>query len=171
MDLNSSGKTKGKYRFNLIDVLLLAVIVLSVGAIIFLSLYDGNKVNSDNETKTVEIIYTVEQKNIPSILRGKISIGDGVTESLTSEGIGQVIDVEYIDSKYTAVDPSTNEMFEAVYPDRIDMRVKISVKATVRDDGLYQVGGCRLNVGEELDVRFPYYMGKTVCISVSEVSE
>ena len=165
------GKKNKRYRFNIIDVLLIVVIVLAVSAILFLFFYDGGKDSGRAGEKSVELIYTVEQSNLTDILRGKINIGDSVLDSSTLENIGQVIDVEYTDSVYTGFDPESNATFEAVYPGKIDMRVKISVKAYVGEDGIYYLNGNLFNVGKEMDLRFPFYTGKCVCVSVSEVSE
>jgi len=164
-------KNKRKYRFNIIDVLLLLVIVASLSGIVFLVVYDTDNIGAENNDKKVEIMYTLEARNVKSILRGKINIGDSVFKNEGKLVLGQVIDVEYTDSVYTGYDPVKKEQFEASYPGHIDMRVRISVSATVDDNGIYRVGGDMLNIGENMSVRFPFYTGEYVCISISEVNE
>lgn len=76
--MSTPNKTRGKYRFNIIDIMLLAVIAVSIIAIVFLFFYDGKKENTEDKVDTVEIIYTVEQTEIPGILRGKVNRGEAV---------------------------------------------------------------------------------------------
>ena len=171
MSFSEKSKKNKRYRFNIIDVLLLMVILLSVSAMLFLFFYDGGNENKNVDKTPVELIYTVEQSELTDILRGKINIGDAVFDSKTLNNIGQVIDVEYTDSVYTGFDPETNAPFEAIYPGKIDMRVKISVKAYVDERGVYYLDDIVFSSGKNMDLRFPYYTGKCVCVSVSEVSE
>ena len=167
--MSTANKVKGKYRFNVIDILLLVVIAVSIGALLFLYLYDGQPENNDDKVKTVEIIYTVEQKEIPEILRGKINVGDSVTEAESLTNVGHVINVEYTDSVYSGYNSESNTTFEELYPGKIDLKVRISANAVVDEKGMYVVNGCVLNAGKELELRFPYYTGNTVCVLVSEV--
>lgn len=169
--MNNANSQKRKYRFNIVDVLLLCLIVLSVCAIIFLMFYNKNGgISAESDNKT-EIIYTVSQKELPDILRGKINMGDYVVRSSDLQPLGQVIDFQYTDSVYKYVDPETMLVTSGVYPGKIDLSVKISVDATKSEDGIYSINGQIINVGEEMDLRFPFYTGKAVCVSVSEVSE
>lgn len=169
--MSSANKSRGKYRFNIIDILLIVVIVVSLVAIAFLFFYNGSNESSEKQVNTVDIIYTVEQTELPTILRGKVNRGDGVMLSRENSSIGQVIDVEYTDTLYTGYDEENNRSFEAVYPGKINMRVKISAQAVVTEEGFYSVDGQLISAGTRLDVRYPFYTGEMVCISVSEVSE
>ncbi|MBR5322616.1 MAG: DUF4330 family protein [Clostridia bacterium] len=168
--MSSANRGRGKYRFNIIDILLIVVIAISVASILFLYFYDGKISKNENDVNSVDIIYTVSQKEIPSILRGKINIGDLVTEEGNLSEIGQVIDVEYTDSVYSGYD-SENNRFEELYPGKIDVKIRISAKAIVDENGIYRVNGYMLNIGKEATIMFPYYVGDAVIVSISEVSE
>lgn len=168
--MSTVNRGRGKYRFNIIDILLILVIVISVASILFLYFYDGRINNNENAENSVDIIYTVSQKEIPAILRGKINIGDIVTEEESLSELGQVIDVEYTDSMYSGYD-NENNRFEELYPGKIDVKIRISAKAIVDENGIYNVNGYMLNIGKDTNLRFPYYTGETVIVSISEVSE
>ena len=168
--MSSANRGRGKYRFNIIDILLILIIVVSIAAILFLYFYDGKINKSEDEVNSVDIIYTVSQSEIPAILRGKINIGDLVTEGESLREIGQVIDVEYTDALYSGYD-NENNRFEEIYPGKIDVKIRISAKAIVDENGIYNVNGYMLNIGKGVEVRFPYYTGETVIVSISEVSE
>ncbi len=168
--MSSANRGRGKYRFNIIDILLIVVIAVSISAILFLYFYDGRIIKNENEVNSVDVIYTVSQKELPAVLRGKINIGDLVTEEESLSELGQVIDVEYTDSVYLGYDGENNR-FEELYPGKIDVKIRISAKAIVDKNGIYNVNGYMLNIGKEAALRFPYYTGETVIVSISEVSE
>lgn len=164
-------KRKGKYRFNIIDVLLTAVIVLSIFAIAFLVYRSGKQEDDLDSMKNVKIVYTVENKEIDDILRGKIDIGNSLYSIDGKSKLGEVVDVEYSSSEYEYVDPENNQTVSAVLPGRLDMRVVVSAEAKVDENGIYYINGIRMNEGNEFEARFPSYTGKCVCVSVSEVNE
>ncbi len=164
-------KRKGKYRFNIIDVLLIIVIVLSVLAIAFL-VYNSNKQEkNESDMKKVKIVYTIENKEIDDILRGKIDIGNALYTADGKVKLGEVVDVEYSSSEYEGFDSVSNQPVVSLHPGLLDMRVVMSAEAMVDGSGIYYINGVRLNEGKDLEARFPLYTGKFVCTSVSEVNE
>ena len=168
--MSSLNKARKKYRFNVIDVLLIITIIASLAAILFLYFYDGTPVGSKDDDESVEIIYTVEQKAFPALLRNKINIGDTVTDATGNE-IGNVIDREYTDAVYSGVDSEGN-FFEEEYPGKknINVKVKISALAKVDENGFYVVNGNRVGRGQMMELRFPYYTGEMECVTISEVN-
>ena len=168
--MKNTNKTKGKYRFNIIDVLLLLVIFLSAVSIVFLSFYDGNVGNTVVDDNTFDIIYTIEQKQIPNILRGNINMGDSMFESESGKNMGHVIDFMYTNSSNVYYD---QDMGHANHSEssRIDLTVKINASATKVDDGIFKINGQLISVGQEMEVRFPFYTGKVVVTAVSDMGE
>ncbi len=164
-------KGRGKYRFNIIDVILIIVIAVSLASILFLFFYKGGQSAENDGENKVDIIYTVEQKELPDILRGKIGMGDSVYDGETGILMGQVIDVEYTDSVYEGYDTANNTVTRELYPGKIDVKVRISAEAVVDKDGVFRIDGCLVNVGKSFEMHFPFFCGEAVCVSVSEVSE
>lgn len=169
--MKNNAKIKGRYRFNIVDVLLLLIIILSVAAIAFLFFYDGDTDQAEVKDDTYDIIYTVEQKQIPDILRGKVNMGDSVFASNGTSDIGHVIDFMYTDSRELYYDENMGHTNYSVYEGKIDLTVKINVKATKKADGIFEINGQLISVGREIEVRFPFYTGTVVCSAVSEMSE
>lgn len=168
--MSIGNRNAGKYRFNVIDVILIAVIILSAVLMVTLYFYDRAPGEGDGEFQTVKIIYTVEMSEINDIFRGKINMGDSVmTENGETYG-GHVIDVEYTDAVYKSYD-SEGKSIEQPYPGKINVRARISAEAVIDGEGFYLVNGHVISPGKEFDVRFPYYTGVARCISLSEVSE
>lgn len=160
-----------KYRFNIVDILLLALIAVCAISIVFLIFYDGKGGNTGGEDNTFEIIYTVEQKQIPDILRGKINMGDNMLTFDGKKNIGHVIDFMYTDSTQKYFDKEMNKTNYAPLEGRIDLTVKVNAVAKKVADGVYEVNGQTISSGQEIEVRFPFYTGSVVCTAVSEMSE
>ena len=183
--MSSVNKNRRKYRFNIVDILLLLIIVVSVAGILFLYFFDGSVGADEKKNETVDIIFTLSQTEVPDILRGKVNIGDSVTaadggkvnigDSVTAADggneLGEVTDTEYTDSVYTGYDSENNVTFEELYPGKIDVKIRVSESAIKGEDGLYRVNGYVLTPGQTIEVRFPYYTGEMVCTSISEVSK
>ncbi len=165
--LSSANKSKKRYRFNIVDIILLCVIFISIGAMIFLFFYDGKDNSADNGVKTVEITYTVKQTQVPNILRGKINNFDSVYDGEDMKSLGQVIRVNTPDSKYSVYDRESGQQVEEIYPGKIDIVIDITAEATVLADGRYSVNGKIINVGETMELRFPFYTCNAVCVAVS----
>jgi len=164
-------KRKGKYRFNIIDILLVVIIIAAVLAIAFL-VYSSDKKDAENgNMKNVKIVYTLENKEIDDILRGNIDIGNALYTIDGEAKLGEVVDVEYSASEYDIVDPESDQKTTSVLPGRLDMHVVMSAEAMVDESGIYYINGVRMNMGKEFDARFPSYTGKCICISISEVNE
>ena len=169
--MKNTNKTKGKYRFNIIDVLLLLVIFLSAVAIVFLSFYDGNVGNTVVEDNTFDIIYTIEQKQIPNILRGNVNMGDTMLNGESGKNMGHVIDFMYTNSVNVYYSEEMGHVNQSADQSRIDLTVKINATATKVDDGIFKINGQLISVGQEMEVRFPYYTGKVVVTAVSDMGE
>lgn len=169
--MSDSNKIRAKYRFNIIDVLLLLIIVISIAAMLFLYFYNGKLNDGEKDVEKVKIVYAVKQTEVPAILRGKINTGDSVIDGETLNVIGSVMDLEYTDSVYELYDGDTESRIEEKYPGKIDIKVWISAEAVVDENGLYVVNGCAVNSGKVTDLRFPNFTGEAVIVSVSEVSE
>ena len=169
--MSSGNKSRSKYRFNIVDILLLLVIVVSVAGILFLYFFDGNVDGEEKKDNSVDIIFTLSQTEIPDILRGKINIGDSVTAKDGNVLLGEVTDTEYTDSVYTRYDVENNTSVDELYPGKIDVKIRVRIVAEKGEDGLYRINGYVLSPGKVMEIRFPYYTGEMVCTSISEVNE
>jgi hypothetical protein len=165
--VKKTAKPKGKYSFNIIDVLLLLVIVLSVAAIVFLFFYEGGDAKIEESDNTYEIVYTVKQEQLPGILRGKINMGDAMFTLQGQKMLGRVIDFSYTNSEVKYFNPTDKVMSSSSVEDKIDLTVKVNTKATKVAENIFEVNGQLISVGQTFEVGFPYYTGTVVCTAVS----
>lgn len=160
----SATKTK-KIRFNIIDILLLAVFVLAVGILIYILAVGGR--DSSAAAEPVEIIYEVELKNVREVFRGAIKVGDTVVDSVKRYTIGEVIDVRYEEAVYTGVDKTTGQLVNSPYPGRTNIIMTVQAMADTAS-GHYSVDGYQLMVGKGIYFRTPDFTGSGYLISLQE---
>ena len=156
---------KSRRRFNFIDVLIILAIVL-LGAII-VNLFFPQSVFKTNNTKR-EIQYTVEFLGVDEALIDKIKENDIAIDSVSKTSVGSVIlvdrDTPYSELKY---DEKNKEGKFALYEEKYNVLVTISVMADYAPGEGYSVGGRRIAVGEKLSLRLSDYAGEGYCINLS----
>ncbi len=162
---------KKKRKFNIIDfiilVLILAIIATAVYA--FLPFSQIKKLWATNE---VAFSYTVELKGVDIDYIDNIKNGDSVINSNTNNSMGTVSGVADPTKSYTLGYKENNDDNEAIQAviiesmDKYDVKIYISATAQYEKNIGYTVNGCRVAVGEELELRFPKYSGKAYCTAI-----
>ncbi len=167
-DKNTSGVARApkiRRRFNFIDVLIILAIVL-LGAIV-VNLFFPDTVFKTRNTKE-EIQYTVEFVGVDEELIDKIRENDIAIDSVSKYAVGEVILVDrntlYSELQYDEVNHAGKF---AVYEDKYNVLVTISVMADYNEGEGYSVGGRRIAVGEKLSLRLSDYAGEGYCINLS----
>lgn len=164
-EIQMSAKTKRKFRFNIIDALLVLLALAAVAVIIFV-IKPGSKTS---ENKTVEIEYTVEVSPLRDEFRGDqfIKEGDKVIDSVYNMELGTVISVEYRAALETAI-TDDGEMVENELPNRTDLLVTIRATADT-SSGFYNVNGKEIACGSEYSFYVPNLVAIGNCIRIVEV--
>ena len=169
-------------RFNFIDFLLVVVILLTVGALIYVYVPNSiiQKLTSD---KTVKIEYAIEIIGVDKDFIDNIKENDVVLDSVSKNSLGTVILVEnenqYKELIYsepeTETDTATDsgdenkaaEKKEGVLSpvgEKYNIIVYISANAEYEEGKGYSVNGTRIAVGEKINLRFPNYVCEAYCI-------
>ena len=156
---------KKKQRFNIIDLLVLILIlaIISGGVYYFAS-------PDFNNSKSVDIQYTILIKSIKSIHRGKIAVGDTVVDTKQLCEIGKVTSVSVTAATTTTVDRETGEVLLSDVPGYISVKVTVSAKAELKCD-VYYINGMPLRVGEAIDFRVPNFCNSGFCESLKIITE
>lgn len=186
-------KTK-KYRFNVIDVLIILVIVMVV-AVMYYFTVARNSVVSNSE---ITVDYTVELKTVRSEHIDNIKIGDRVVETVRDQQIGEVIDVQVSPAYNIVTNTVTGETYKSFYPainlppesdadsqaeapdeeaeiieplyDYYNVRVTIRGNVKKSESG-YNINGFNVVVGEQVHFRVPSYVNSGYCVNIAEVNE
>lgn len=162
----NSGTKKG--RFNIVDLLLILLILVIVGALLLM--FDPFSLLSKNNSENVTLRYTVEIKNIGNELKNNIKSGDKVLNSSTGYDMGTVVAVETQDSFEWEYIEGDEYMSKKYMTDKSDVIVTIDVKTTYEQGIGYMVDGKQIAVGVLTALRFPNFVGSGYCISIERVS-
>lgn len=169
---------KRKGRFNFVDLTLIIVAVLLVGAIVYLVSPVSLIKNWINKEAKV-IRYEVEFTNVDEKFIDNIKAGDAVIDGVSKNALGTVIvDVDH-NTKYSVLgvepvvdaDNTPTGEYKSVmieYPDKYNVRVTIEADANFYEGKGYTVNSKRIAVGEKLSLKFPEFAGEGYCVNVIE---
>lgn len=163
-----NGNVQKKRRFNVVDFLLIVLVLAIIGGVIYLFL-PGSVIRNMGSSTSGSLSYTVELKGVDSVYLNKIKENDIVVDSVSKTTIGTVTAVDY-NTKYTVLEYTEKDgQYEGVladYPDRYNVLVTITTTAEYTPKKGYSVSGCRIAVGEALNLRFPDFAYEGHCISL-----
>ena len=157
---------KSKARFNIIDIILVAVIIAAAAFGVYL--LRSGRLGAKQQTVEREIQYTVLLANVKSRFKSNIQVGDSVTDTVKLMPIGEVTDVKTVQSTVQIEDYEAGRIVTANVPDTYDISVTVTATATV-SGGYYMIGGYQINVGTLVSLRVPNYTGSGYCTAVTEV--
>ncbi len=140
---------------------LILIMIFSFVIIVFLSL-TGFSSTENGDTVTYEILI----KDIKNEVAQNISNEDSVIDSVGKYQIGRVSKVEIFPSEISLPDKSGKKYIKKKNPYKSDIKVTVTAKAKT-DENDISINGYKLKVGKKMYLRFPYFVGEGVCISVS----
>lgn len=185
-----------KYRFNIIDIMLIVVIV-AVVAVMYYFTVARNSVMANSE---ITVDYTVELKTVRAEHVNKIKIGDKVVETVRDQQIGEVIDIKVSPSYSMVTNTETGETYKSYYPainlpeednaesdlnveaqenndsnveplyDYYNVQVTVRSKVKKSESG-YSINGFNVIVGEQVHFRVPEFVNSGYCVRIAEVKE
>lgn len=168
-NLNSPSKAKQKGKggkFNIIDFLLIVVILLIIGALVYVFL-PSSAIKSITADKKVDIDYAIEIIGVDEDFIDNIKQDDVVLDSISKSQLGTVTAVDY-SIQYTELKYSEEEAVGVLSPvlGKYNVIVTVSATAEYEEGKGYSVNGTRIAVGEKISARFPDYVCEGYCISI-----
>ncbi len=166
---NTTAQSKKKRKFNFIDFL----IVLLIASFIALLVYAFSPFSRLSELvnkKDVELTYVVELRDVSAEFIDLIKANDNVINANTKNSLGTVDKIYSIEMS-TVLDHAKNEDgidYGVLVPvnDRYDITLYITASAEYEEGVGYSVEGCRVAVGEELNLRFPNFVHNAYCVAL-----
>lgn len=157
---------KRKFRFNIIDVILLVIILSASAALVYIFFPSKTQENAAAD-RNVSITYQLYVSKVADDFKGKINIGDSVVDSVTLYGIGEVADVTYTKAMFVGVDKTEGKYVYSEYPNLIDIAVTVKADA-VKTENSISVNGFTIAVGKKIPFRVPGYTGIAYCTIIDE---
>ena len=160
--MDRKNKISGMFRFNVIDVLLIIVILFAGAVAAYMFTSGNNTVVSDD---TVEITYKIRVQGMNEEFRHLVSLNDKVVDSVGLFQIGEVVDLSYSNTVFVDTN-SLGEFVYSDYPEKLDMVITVKAHATVTE-GAYMIGGYSMAVGTKVSFRVPDFTGVGYCTEIT----
>ncbi len=152
-------KQKSKYRFNLIDALLIVLIVAVLGAIYYF-VSGNNGLFSGKSTNVHKMQYVVELKTVDKDYIDNIenSVNKEVVETIRNGVIGKLVDVSVEPAWTVTTDMETGEMKKSYYPN-LNAPVEDETDAVENDESVEDEIGETVTdeSGEDVEALYDYY--------------
>ena len=164
----SKSDKKVKRKFNFIDFLIVLVLIAVIGSLIyaFSPWTNIEKLWANNQT---ELTYFVEIKDVSPEYIDMIKSGDTVINSVTKNSLGTVEEVTNVENAYVYdYVPEDGKMTCVILenPKKYNITLKITTLADYNEGIGYSVNGCRVAIGEMLNLRLPTYTCSGYCTQI-----
>ena len=167
-----SEKKRIKWKLNLFDIVLLAVVVVAAGGLLAWKFMGSNQTVVDpNSGVTVPkgthtVRYVVELEQLHQQTADMIAEGDVVYERTKKELMGTVQSVEVAPARTLTKNELEGTFQFAEVPERYNVVMEITAQAVENDDGIVLESGLEVRAGTSVRVFGPGYYGAGYILSV-----
>ncbi len=167
-----SEKKRIKWKLNLFDIVLLAVVVVAAGGLLAWKFMGSNQTVVDpNSGVTVPkgthtVRYVVELEQLHQQTAEMIAEGDVVYERTKKELMGTVQSVEVAPARTLTKNELEGTFQFAEVPERYNVVMEITAQAVENDDGIVLESGLEVRAGTSVRVFGPGYYGAGYILSV-----
>lgn len=158
---------KKKFRFNIMDALILLVILASISVLLYVFvLSEHNSVDSLTNTDTARITYVIEVSDLDESCLELVKAGQNAIDSSKKMNIGTVTAVESQEYVYLG----TDKINGTVTLNRSDSRISlyITIEADASTAGIsYSVNGFDVYVGAPVYLALPNFVCSGYCIALN----
>lgn len=164
----SKKASRSAYRFNIIDILLILIILLAAGLAAYLVIPHGS--GAEDAKKSTPITYQITVNSLAQRFKGNVKEGDLVYLDDSDTAIGEVQNVTYSPSVYIGTNRENGTLTYLDYPGELTMTVTIRATADMTED-IYDIDGFILEIGMVIDFRVPNLLASGRCTEITEITE
>lgn len=167
-----SEKKRIKWKLNLFDVVLLAVVIVAAAGLLAWKFVGSNQTEVDpNSGVTIPkgthtVRYVVELEQLHEQTANMIAQGDEVYERTKKERMGIVQSVEVAPARTLTKNELEGTFRFAEVPERYNVVMEITAQAVENDDGIVLESGLEVRAGTAVRVHGPGYYGAGYILSV-----
>ena len=163
-------QTNKKLKFNVIDILITAIILVVIAFVAYIFVFSSNNFSGSDK---VNIQFTIEIKEERDELipNAEKNIGATLVEGTQKYALGEVVDFYHESATYSTFDKDGNSV-AAVYPEHSNVYFVVNAEADVDNTtGRYSINGFELSVGTLVYARLPHYAGTSYCTQIVEIGK
>lgn len=157
-------KEMNKNRFNAVDIIVIAIVVLGIAVAAFIFLRpEAITVQTDGY-----IDFTIELPTVKDKFKNMIKVDDPVIETVRHTSMGYVVRADYTDAVIATTDMENGGVMSmGEYPDHQRAEIVIRAKYNVNENGEYTVGGTAIAVGAFLNFSTPDFISSGYCVRIA----
>jgi len=163
-------KEKIRFKLNLFDTVIILLAVIVAAVLLWNRLApksDGGAVAPTQQT----IEYTIRLRGAMEGTGALVQPGDVLEDAIKNYSIGTVVSVTIGPAKTAAIDEANRVLRQAETPEREDIDIVITARATENEAQILVDGGFEVRVGEPAWVRGPGYLGSGTIINIAREQE
>lgn len=167
-----SEKRKIKWKLNLFDIALMAVVLVAAVGLLAWKYVGSNQTSVDPNSgasvpKGMQTVrYVVELEQLHEQTAEKIARGDTLYERTKKEKMGTVEAVEVLPATVLSKNQIDGSFFYADVPERYNVTMEITAQGTAQEKGIVLDGGLEIRAGVSVRVLGPGYYGTGYVLSV-----
>ena len=167
-----SEKKRIKWKLNLFDIVLLAVVLAAAAGLVAWKFVSSNQTTVDpNSGVTVPkgtqtVRYVVELEQLHEQTAEMVAVGDEVYERTKKELMGIVQSVEVTQARTLTKNELEGTFQFAEVPERYNVIMEITAQAVENDNGIVLESGLEVRAGTSVRVLGPGYYGAGYILSV-----
>ena len=167
-----SEKKRIKWKLNLFDIVLLAVVVVAAGGLLAWKFMGSNQTVVDPNSGvtvpkgTYPVHYVVELEQLHEQTASMVAVGDELYERTKKELMGTVQSVEVSQTRTLTKNELEGTFQFAEVPERYNVVMEITAQAVDNPDGIVLESGLEVRAGTSVRVFGPGYYGAGYILSV-----
>lgn len=157
---------KRKFRFNLIDAVIILIVLAAVAIFGYVFLSEGS--SDEKPEEVVKIQYVLQTVDLEDMFAGSISENDIIYESSTKKELGKVVSVTDEPAYFTGTDRKNSMHVISEIEGKCNLFVTVEAEAESLKNG-YEVDGSVLIVGGTMMFETPNLISNSNIISIEVV--
>ena len=163
---NNLTPKKMKWRLNIFDVVIIAVVLTIAAAVLIIWRSTGSDKNTGDAASATTIRYTIELPNMAGDTANLISEGDTLIDSVKKNTMGTVVLVDVSVMTTLTKNLETGDIVLSAVPGKMTATIVLEVEGTETQSQIITSSGYLIRVGEVVQTLGPGYAGIGYIIAV-----
>jgi hypothetical protein len=156
-------KGKPRWKLNIFDIIIIAVVIIAAGVLLYLWRFSGN---SSNGAATIPVHYTIELNGMLGGTSEKINEGDTVMDSTKKFIMGTVVSVTSGPATTPQKNLETGDTVVSEVPDKEAVLIELMCNCASTDSQITAESGYVIRIGGEVTAAGPGYAGKGYVVAI-----
>ncbi|MBQ7820686.1 MAG: DUF4330 family protein [Clostridia bacterium] len=165
-------QTNKKRRFNIIDLLITAIILVVIAFLAYIFVFNNTFSSGDSNTVKIQYVLEVREEYDMLIDPASKNVGKQLIDASSKYQLGTIQEFYTEPAVLSTFSAETGEATTSDYPEHSNFYFVVETEAQKNPkNNRYLVDGFELAVGSIVYTRMPYYTSSSYCIQINEINE